>query len=195
MPPWKPEPGYGEFVGARRLSGQQIALIQQWVADGSPEGDATAVPPVPAATSAWHLGEPDIVVTMARPYTLRAAGDDVYRHFVIPVPTAARRFVKAWELRPGNPRVVHHATMELDPTGASRHLDEHDPEPGYEGLIAHTSMAPDGYFLDWAPGHTPYVAPDGMAFPLGILDRLVQQLQAFGRAALQPQGPGEDNAG
>jgi tetratricopeptide (TPR) repeat protein len=182
MPPWKPEPGYGDFVGARRLSDPQIALIQRWVADGVREGDAAAAPPPPPATSAWRLGEPDLVITMARPYTLRAAGDDIYRHFVIPVPIAARRFVKAWELRPGNPRVVHHATMELDATGTSRHLDDHDPEPGYEGLIAHTSMAPDGYFLDWAPGHTPYVAPDGMAFPLEPNSDLVLMLH------LRPSG-------
>ncbi|MEO8259410.1 MAG: tetratricopeptide repeat protein [Acidobacteriota bacterium] len=182
MPPWKPEPGHGQFVGVRRLTDQQIELIQQWVADGVDEGDAAAMPPAPVAGSGWHLGPPDIVVTMSRPYTLRAAGDDVYRHFVIPVPVPARRFVKAWELRPGNPRVLHHATMELDPTGASRHLDEHDPEPGYEGLIAHTSMAPDGYFLDWAPGHTPYVAPDGMAFPLEPGSDLVLMLH------LRPSG-------
>src|SRR6185295_7366527 len=77
------------------------------------------------------------------------------------------------------------ATMELDPTGASRHLDEHDPEPGYEGLIAHTSMAPDGYFLDWAPGHTPYVAPDGMAFPVEPNSDLVLMLH------LRPSGKEE----
>ena len=63
MPPWKPEPGYGEFVGARRLTDQQIALIQRWVADGVREGDTTAAAPAPEATSNWHLGEPDVVVT------------------------------------------------------------------------------------------------------------------------------------
>jgi hypothetical protein len=165
MPPWKPEPGYGEFADSRRLSDDQIAVILRWVAEGMSEGDPATVQPAPAFSSAWHLGEPDLVLTMTRPYTVAAAGDDVYRHFVIPIPVD-RRFVKAWELRAGNSRVVHHATMEIDQTGASRHLDEHDPEPGYEGLIAHTAMAPDGYFLDWAPGHTPYVAPDGMAFPV-----------------------------
>jgi tetratricopeptide (TPR) repeat protein/mono/diheme cytochrome c family protein len=166
MPPWKPEPGYGDFVGSRRLSDEQVGLVQRWVAGGMAEGDPAAAPAPPAFSSAWRLGEPDLVLTMARPYTVAAAGDDIYRHFVIPIPVPDRRFVKAWELRPGNSRVVHHATMEIDQTGASRHLDEHDPEPGYEGLIAHTAMAPDGYFLDWAPGHTPYVAPDGMAFPV-----------------------------
>src|SRR5260370_124953 len=38
MPPWKPEPDHGEFVGERRLSATQIQLIQEWVAEGAPEG-------------------------------------------------------------------------------------------------------------------------------------------------------------
>ena len=75
--------------------------------------------------------------------------------------------------------------MEVDATGMSRHLDEQDPAPGYEGLIAHTSMAPDGYFLDWAPGHTPYVAPDGMAFPVEENSDLVLMLH------LRPSGKQE----
>ena len=166
MPPWKPEPGVGEFVGVRRLADEQIALLR---ALGRRRDDRRHRRPAPSASQAlpsgaWRLGPPDLVLTMPA-YTLRAGGDDMYRHFVLPIPIPAKRYVKAWELRPGNLRVVHHATMEVDATGMSRHLDEQDPEPGYEGLIAHTSMAPDGYFLDWAPGHTPYVAPDGMAFP------------------------------
>ena len=36
MPPWKPEPDHGEFSGVRRLSNQEIALIQQWIAQGIP---------------------------------------------------------------------------------------------------------------------------------------------------------------
>ena len=181
MPPWKPEPGVGDFVGVRRLSDEQIALIERWTADGMIEGDPGPSPPALPQSGAWRLGDPDLVLTMPA-YTLRATGDDMYRHFVLPIPTSVRRYVKAWELRPGNLRVVHHATMEIDATGMSRHRDEQDPEPGYEGLIAHTSMAPDGYFLDWAPGHTPYVAPEGMAFPVEATSDLVLMLH------LRPSG-------
>src|SRR5438552_13684189 len=35
MPPWKPDPGHGDFVGVRRLSDAQIALIVRWVEGGS----------------------------------------------------------------------------------------------------------------------------------------------------------------
>jgi tetratricopeptide (TPR) repeat protein/mono/diheme cytochrome c family protein len=166
MPPWKPEPGYGEFVGARRLTDTQIALIDRWVAAGAEEGDPRDMPPTPQWSSGWQLGEPDLVLKMPKPYHVRASGDDVYRHFVMPVPITERRYVKAWELRVNNSHVVHHATMEFDTTGASRLRDARDPEPGYEGLIAHSVMAPDGYFLDWAPGHSPYIAPEGMSFPI-----------------------------
>jgi tetratricopeptide (TPR) repeat protein len=185
MPPWKPEPGAGEFVGVRRLSDTQIATIQKWVDEGTPEGDAAALPPAPQFNSDWRLGTPDLVLTMDRPYTLRAGGDDMYRNFVIPIDIPARRYIKAWEFRPSNPRVVHHATMQIDRTGASRQLDAQDPDPGYEGLIAHSVSSPDGYFLDWAPGHTPYTAPPGMAIPLQPKSDLVLMLH------LRPSGKPE----
>jgi Tfp pilus assembly protein PilF len=185
MPPWKPEPGAGEFVDVRRLTDEQIDVLQRWVTQGTVEGEPADLPPLPTWSSEWTLGKPDLVLTMDRPYALRAGGEDMYRHFVIPIPIPANRYVKAWEFRPGNPRVVHHATMEIDRSGASRRLDEQDPEPGYEGLIAHSASGPDGYFLDWAPGHSPYVAPPGMAIPLQPASDLVLMLH------LRPSGKPE----
>jgi mono/diheme cytochrome c family protein len=165
MPPWKPEPGYNQFAGERRLTEEAMAVIEAWADGGAPEGDPAALPPTPALAGRWQLGEPDVVLETAT-YTLRAAGDDVYRNFVLPVPVAGTRYIKAWEFLPGNPRVVHHATMQLDGTGSARRLDAADPQPGYEGLIPHAVKSPDGFFLDWGPGHAPYVAPDGMAWPV-----------------------------
>src|SRR5512144_2211137 len=36
MPPWHAEPGYGEFVGERRLTDAQIAAFKAWVQQGIP---------------------------------------------------------------------------------------------------------------------------------------------------------------
>ena len=176
MPPWKPEPGYGEFAENRRLPDRDVELIQQWVRNGTPQGDPAAAPAPPRFADAWQLGPPDLVVTMDRAFAVPATGDDIYRHFVLPIPVPATRYVRAWELRAGKSAALHHATMEIDRTGTSRHLEMQDPAPGYEGLIAHTTMAPDGYFLDWAPGHTPYRAPEGMAFPVEKNSDLVVML-------------------
>src|SRR5262249_12767182 len=46
--------------------------------------------------------------------------------------------------------------------------------------------APDGYFLDWAPGHSPYVAPDEMSFPIEKASDLVLMLH------LRPSGKSEE---
>jgi Tfp pilus assembly protein PilF len=175
MPPWKPEPGYGAFKDERRLTDRQIAAIQAWVGNGTPRGDPQSLPRRPTSTGRWQRGTPDLVLTTP-PYTLHANGDDMYRNFVLPIALTKTRYIKAWEFLPGNRRVVHHATMQLDPIGASKHLDEHDAQPGYEGLIPHAVRSPDGFFLDWTPGHVPYVAPDGMAWPISPGTDLVLML-------------------
>src|SRR5215813_12238560 len=38
MPPWKPEPAFGDFAGQRRLSEREIDIIQQWVDEGALQG-------------------------------------------------------------------------------------------------------------------------------------------------------------
>src|SRR5262249_16000502 len=111
MPPWKPEHGFGDFVGERRLTDEQIALFARWVDRGSREGAPAALPLQPPWTGRWRLGEPDLIVRMPV-YMLRANGDDMYRNFVVSLPIENTRFIRAWEFLPGNARVVHHATLQ-----------------------------------------------------------------------------------
>jgi len=180
MPPWKPEPGFGEFAGNRRLTDRQIETFQRWVDGGLVEGARADLPRQPEWPSGWELGTPDLVLTMPE-YTLRAGGPDMFRNFVIHVPTGVSRFVRAWQFRPGN-RVVHHATMQIDTDGTSRRYDDQDAESGYEGLIAPSARAPDGFFLDWAPGHQAAVAVPNTAWPLPKDSDLVMMLH------LRPSG-------
>src|SRR5262249_49192273 len=55
MPPWLPEPGYGEFLDERRLTDAQIDTIQKWFVCGAPEGEASDLPPLPKFEDGWHL--------------------------------------------------------------------------------------------------------------------------------------------
>lgn len=183
MPPWKVEGERGVFVDDRRLSEDQIALFQRWVDQGAVEGDPRRLPPAPTWSGGWQLGPPDLVLESPA-YRLRAGGDDMWRNFVIPIPIKARRFIKAWQFLPGN-HVVHHATFQFDTTGRSRQLDAKDPQPGYEGLIGLSVQGPDGFFLNWGSGHAPYVAPEGMAWPLEKNTDLVMMLH------LRPSGKEE----
>ena len=39
MPPWKPVPGFGDFLDSRRLPDGELATLVQWIDADAPEGD------------------------------------------------------------------------------------------------------------------------------------------------------------
>ena len=78
MPPWKPTADCGPFLGERKLSPAQIAALKTWADAGAPMGDARKVPAAPKYTSGWHLGTPDLVLTMPAAWKTAAGGADVY---------------------------------------------------------------------------------------------------------------------
>ncbi len=184
MPPWKGEP-FGAFVGQDPLSDAEIATIQRWVDEGAVEGSPAALPSPPKWTAGWQLGKPDLVVTLSEPYMLQADGSDVFRIFVVPLPVGGVQYVRGLEFLPGNARVVHHANIRIDRTPKSRALDAEDPAPGYDGLIAHSAVYPDGHFLGWTPGQVAPLVPKGLAWRLDPGTDLVVQLH------MQPSGKRE----
>jgi Flp pilus assembly protein TadD len=187
MPPWKPEPGYGEFAGARRLTDEQLTLIQRWVDTGAVEGDPKDLRPVPRWPGEWQLGKPDLIVTMPEPYFLRDDGPDVFRTFVIPIPLSEGRYVKALEFNPGtHQHAVHHANIKIDRTRSSRWLDEAQPGPGYDGGGGRDARFPDGYFLGWTPGQLPRISPDDMAWRVEPGTDLVVELHMLPTGTQQP---------
>src|SRR5258708_3686952 len=68
MPPWKAEPVSYSFRDERRLTEDQIAMIQAWVNQGMPEGNAAEKPEPPTFSAGWQLGEPDLLVEMPAAY-------------------------------------------------------------------------------------------------------------------------------
>lgn len=166
MPPWLPQAGYGEFEEERRLTEKQIQLIQRWVKAGSLAGRIADAPPAPKFNSEWSLGPPDMVLHVAAPYHVAPDGPEIFWNFVIPVPVATTRWVKAMEVRPGNQRVFHHANVILDRSGSALRK-EPNPGAGFQGMdltIEEDTFDPDGHFLSWKPGSQPIVEPDGLAW-------------------------------
>lgn len=174
MPPWKPEPGFGEFADARRLSPHQIEVLAQWAAGGTPEGPREKTPALPPWSGGWLHGTPDLVLELPT-YALRADGADVFRNFVVTVPGNATRYVRGLQFRPRSP-AVHHANIRIDRSLASRQLDQADPDAGYEGLILHSADYPDGHFLGWTPGQAPPLSGSDLAWRLDGGSDLVIQL-------------------
>lgn len=177
MPPWLPDSTLVTYADQRVLSSTEIGLICQWVDEGAVEGDRSDLPAQPPWTNGWQLGQPDMVVEFPQPFTLPAEGGDVFRNFVIPVALTEKKYVRAVEIRPANPRVVHHGVLLIDSTGQSRKLDEEDAEPGFGGMIyGPAAHSPDGFFIGWTPGKIPFQAQKDMAWDLNPGTDIVLQL-------------------
>jgi hypothetical protein len=186
MPPWLPEPGHGEFAGARRLTSDAIAVFADWVAGGMPAGEEADLAPAPEWPDGWQLGTPDLVIEMSQAYTLAAEGIDVYRNFVIPPSVSAGRWVRAVEFRPGNPKVVHHARLFVDETGAARRSDAAETLPGFSGMELAGAQTPGGTLIGWTPGRVPHPGRPGMAWRLEPSTDIVLQLHLLPSGRPEP---------
>jgi len=175
MPPWHPTEGFGHFRDDRRMKPDEIALIQQWIAAGKPEGDPQDRPATPEFTTGWQLGKPDLILKVSEAFSLPADGPDIHQHFVLPAGLRKDRLVSAIEFRPGNPRVAHHASFYIDNTGAARQLDQRDPSPGY-GSFSGPGFDNFCAFRSWLPGMTPQRLPRGAGCPLPAHSDIVLEI-------------------
>ena len=183
MPPWKADGHPDEFVAQPRLTPDEVARFARWAAapvEG--QGKAPAPPTWPAG---WYLGQPDLIVTLPAGYTLPGEPSDVFRIFAVPLKVSGTKYVRGIEFHPGNPRVVHHANIRIDRTNGSRRLDDADPAPGYDGLMARSAEYPDGHFLGWTPGQIAPLVDGDLAWRLDPGTDLVVQLH------MQPSGKAE----
>lgn len=187
MPPWLPEPGYGDFQDQHRLTDAQIKLISDWAGANMPEGNPSGTPAPPKFTEGWQLGPPDLILKAAKPFALAAAGPNVFWNFVFTPDIPSTRYVRAIEIRPGDKRLVHHANLIIDRTNAGR-KSEKTPGAGFPGMdldIKSNVFDPPGHFLFWKPGSAPYSEPDGFSWVLEPGNDLVLN------AHLQPSGKPE----
>jgi hypothetical protein len=187
MPPWPPQPGYGDFEDDRRLSDNQIRLIAAWIQQGEVEGNTRDLPRAPEFTSDWQMGRPDLVLRMSQPFRMPAGGTDVFRNFVVATGLKETKYVRALELRLDNTRVVHHANVVLDRTQSLRKYDHEDGQPGFPGMDVITEASandfdPDSHFLFWKPGTVLHPDPEDLSWRLDPETDLVLNLH------LQPTG-------
>jgi Flp pilus assembly protein TadD/mono/diheme cytochrome c family protein len=189
MPPWLPEPGYGDFAESRRLSDADVALIKKWVESGMPQGDIADLPKAPVFSSEWELGTPDLILRASSPLLVPGSGSDLFHNFILPVPINETKYVRAMEIRPGSPQVVHHANVLIDRTASLRRAHANDWKQGIDGMEitvpSGDSFDPDSHFLFWKPDTPALVEAAGMPWRLDPGNDLILNMH------LKPTGKAE----
>ncbi len=167
MPPWHADPKIGRFEGDRHLSDAEKQLVKTWVAAGALRGkvrpaaleenvsaDVAAsranIEEPPPRESPWQLpAPPDLVIPMSKvPFQVPAQGLIEYQYFFVDIDLPEDRWIRAAEIVPGNPAVVHHAVVHA--LKGKREL----------ALLDGTT---EGYLAIFVPGMRVAAYPPGMA--------------------------------
>src|SRR5918993_31335 len=122
MPQWKPTEAAFAFHDERKMTDAEIKTLASWVDGGTPEGDPKDAPSPLKWTDDWALGKPDLILSPDDDFHLGASGGDNFRCFVLPTKFDEDKYIIGYEVRPGNPRIVHHTLNYWDITGKAREL-------------------------------------------------------------------------
>jgi len=143
MPPWQASPEHGDFKNNPSLSAEELALIDQWVESGCPQGNPADLPEPPTYAKGWGISEPDEVFYMSdEPFTIPAEGVVSYQMYEVDPGFTEDRWIKEAEVKAGNPAVVHHVIVFIQAPG--------------QGQFGSPQMA-------FAPGMTPRRLGNGAA--------------------------------
>src|ERR1700761_744637 len=118
MPPWFMDERYGHFANERRLSEDQVKTLVAWVDSGAGEGDAKDKPAPVKFAEGWSIGKPDMVVEFPHELEIPATGLIDQQNLLVKVNFPKDVWVKAAEVRPSNPKVVHHMKAWIRPPGS-----------------------------------------------------------------------------
>ncbi|MFY9554883.1 MAG: thiol-disulfide isomerase [Blastocatellia bacterium] len=184
MPPWSPDPKYGEFANDHRLAQKDIDTVVAWVDQGSKQGNTRDLPKIPEFVSGggWEIGKPDVVLQMAEEHTVQPSDPDQYINFFIPTNFKEDMWVQAAEIHPGNRRVVHHVIAFIQTPQAMAKRNE-DAKARGEKVGKRSAGGSGLFYLD---GNLRRVRMDAP-----VMDNACDQKVGAGPGGRQPGGGGE----
>ena len=199
MPPWYIDKNVGitKFKDDPSLTDEEIATITKWVDSGAAMGNPADMPP-PREFSGydqWHIGKPDYIVTMPKPYILAANGPDNIVDVLVDPGFKEDMYVMAVESKPADAqsfKVVHHFTTNMiedpeeDPVGLffneyalGKNGDIFPPNSGR--LIKAGSKINFNLHLNSRGEQTPVSVQLGFkVFPKGVVPKYVAFTQHMG---------------
>jgi mono/diheme cytochrome c family protein/thiol-disulfide isomerase/thioredoxin len=173
MPPWFAAPidsgaHASPWSNDRSISQAEKDAIAAWIAAGKPEGDPKDLPlPRAFAESAWKIGPPDAVFELPQPIAVKADGFMPYQNVLVPTNLTEDRWVKAVQIAPTDPSVVHHVLVfALDEDAAK--------DPATRRRLGADEAS--GYWAAYVPGNDSMVLPEGMARKLPANSSLLFQI-------------------
>jgi hypothetical protein len=173
MPPWMPDDSCVSYVGSRRLSQTEIAILTAWSEAGAPEGNPADAPPPPVGSGT--LPSVDATLNAGADYTPTSVPTDDYRCFILDPALTQDRDVIGYDLTPGVRAQVHHVILYVATKANAQSKDDSEAGLGwtcYGGPGTSSSKMLGG----WVPGSGATRFPEGTGIRLKVGEVLVMQI-------------------
>lgn len=149
-----------QWANDRSLAASEKQALLTWLDGGTPAGNPADAPQPRSYPEGWLIGEPDTTWEFAEAVPVKATGVMPYQDIVVETGLTEDRWVRAIEVRPGSPAVVHHVLV-------------HVLRPGDDG-VAHDER--EGFWALYVPGQSVLEYPEGFAKKLPAGARLNFQM-------------------
>ena len=164
------------YLDARWLTEDEIATLAAWADGGALEGDPANAPALPGKPPA--LANVSATLDIGATYTPDASLDDDYRCFIVDPGVAEDSYLTAYEVKPGEPRVVHHVVVysfnDAAAEAQAEALDQAEAGPGYTCFGGAGASA--SFIVGWAPGVPVTRYPEGTGLVLNGGRKLAVQV-------------------
>ena len=168
MPPWFAAPLNGEksspWINDCSLTNSDKQDLLAWLKSDRAVGDPKDAPLAIEYPSGWTIGKPDLVLGFPEPIPIKATGVMKYKNVDVETELSEDKWVRAIEIRPGVPEVVHHVLVFARPPRdeSKEKRDSDGDEISYWGI--------------YVPGNSKQVYPEGFARRLPKGSRIRFQL-------------------
>lgn len=153
MPPWGAAPGSGPWSNDRTVSDADLMMLETWAASGMPEGDPADAPLPVTFDADWEIGEPDVVYALPEPNEVPAEGVVQYQYSYVQTDGDTDRWLRAVEVRPSAPDVVHHVLVFVE--------EPKQDDESWEDFQRRERGGLTGYFAAYVPGQGATIYGDG----------------------------------
>lgn len=175
MPPWRASDHCEELSGSQALDPLEKEMLLTWLQTGATQGEPSRAPQIETAKPAqWDLGQPDKILQYGEPFSF-VPGPDVYRCFPLALENQETLSLKAYQVLPDNPEIVHHVLVFLEGTDEGQKLDSDEPGPGYT-CFGGSGTGTFRLIAGWAPGMPPQEFRDGVGMEIPPFSTLIIQV-------------------
>jgi len=113
MPPWPADTDYSNFLNEKKITKEEINIIQKWIKNNKKKGNSSYSPLLDSILTVEEIKKPDLTIYMNKPHITNGLNQDEFLMMKFPFELEKDTFIRKIEFIPNNKQIVHHINAHL----------------------------------------------------------------------------------